>query len=82
VGSSTEYNNLVAEIVFPGRAGLIVSQERGDGIFEVSLHSFMPDQQSDFDFSRKVEAAAVPVSQLVEALSEATSELQRLARRK
>jgi hypothetical protein len=80
VGTATEYENLIAEIHFPGKCGFIVSQERGEGDFDVSVHSFGADQQSHFDFNRNVERAKIPLADLLLALNTATSELIRLRR--
>lgn len=50
VGSATDYDQLIAEIHFPSKFGLIVSQEGGEGEFEVSRHSFAATAADDFDF--------------------------------
>lgn len=80
VGSAGEYEELIAEILFPKKFGLIVSQEKGEGLFEVSLHSFRENAGADFDYARNVNVAKIPLDALNSAIEEAVSELKRLAR--
>jgi hypothetical protein len=80
VGSAAEYEELIAEILFPNNFGLIVSQEKGEGIFEVSVHSLRTGAAEDFDYSKNNNAAKIPLETLYSAIQEAMSELKRLAR--
>lgn len=81
VGSSSDYEDLIAEITFPKKAGLIISQENGQGNFEISLHSLSANAADDFDYSRNVEAHKIPVDDILRAIHAATAELRRLARK-
>ncbi|MEZ5935011.1 MAG: hypothetical protein R3F54_24385 [Alphaproteobacteria bacterium] len=78
IGSADEYKDLIAEIRFPGKGGVIVSQENGQGMFEISLHSFRERSADDFDFCRNIDDAKMPLADLMEAIGKATSELGRL----
>lgn len=78
VGSADEYEDLIAEIHFPGKAGLIISQEKKAGEFEISVHAFRPSSADDFDYSRNVADAKFPLAELREAIENAVSELERL----
>ena len=80
VGTADEYDDLIAEIHFPDRFGLIVSQERGEGLFDVSVHSFNADAADTFDYNRNIADDKVPLSSLIEAIDRAKSELVRLKR--
>ncbi len=78
VGSADEYEDLIAEIHFPGKAGVIVSQEKKPEEFEFSLHSFNDSAGDNFDYCRNVDDAKIPLSELKEAIEKAVSELKRL----
>ena len=78
VGTANEYDDYIAEIDFPGKAGLIVSQETGPGKFEVSLHSFHESADESFVYCRNVDEAKISLTDLTEALEIAESELRRL----
>lgn len=80
VGSANQYNDLIAEITFPGKFGAIISQEKKQGEYEVSFHSFSPSSGVDFNFTRNISSAKVPLKSLVEALDVAVYELDRLKR--
>lgn len=80
VGSAGEYEELIAEILFPHNFGLIISQEKGEGVFEVSVHSFRDNAADDFDYTRNNDASKIPLETLRSAVQEAVSELERLAR--
>lgn len=80
IGSAEAYEEFIAEIYFPNNFGLIVSQERGEGIFEISVHSFRKGAEGDFDYTRNIDDAKVPLEALNSAIQEAVSELKRLAR--
>lgn len=80
VGSAGEYEEFIAEILFPKNFGLIISQEKGEGDFEVSVHSFREDASNNFDYNRNVDAAKVSLNVLNSAIQEAVSELKRLER--
>lgn len=81
VGSAEEYEELIAEILFPKKFGLLISQEKGEGNFEVSVHSFKDSASDNFDYNRNVDADKVSLSALTSAISEGVSELERLARK-
>ena len=78
VGSADEYEDLIAEIHFPGKAGAIVSQENKPGEFEISLHSFSESAGDDFDYCRNRSDTKISLSDFTEALEKAVSELRRL----
>lgn len=78
VGTADEYEDYIAEIRFPGKSGFIVSQESGPGNFEISLHSFIQNQEEDFDYCRNIDAAKISLESLQEAIGLAVSELKRL----
>ncbi len=78
VGSASEYEDLIAEIHFPGRAGIIVSQENRPGEFEISLHSFSDSTGENFDYCRNINDIKIPLSDFNEAIEKAVSELNRL----
>jgi hypothetical protein len=80
VESADEYEDLIAEIHFPDHFGLIISQERGEGLFDVSAHSFSADAPDNFDYTRNTRNNKIPLSQLIEAIDRAKSELVRLKR--
>jgi hypothetical protein len=50
VGSSVEYEELVAEITFGEYFGAIVSQEKGEGEFEITAHSLNQEGIADYSF--------------------------------
>jgi len=81
VGSSSHYEDLIAEITFPKKAGLIISQEKGQGDFEISLHSLSANAADDFDYSRNVEAHKIAVDDILGSIHAAIAELRRLARK-
>lgn len=81
VGSASEYDDLIAEILFPKKLGLIVSQERGEGIFEISVHSFVKEQANNFDYCKNMEQQKVALDDVIEAIEAATAELKRLAKK-
>lgn len=78
VGTADEYEDYIAEIHFPGKVGIIVSQEKQPGEFEVSLHSFGEKSGNDFDYCRNIDDAKIPLSELNEAIENAVNELKRL----
>ena len=80
IGSADEYEDLVAEIMFPDIGGLIVSQENGPGQFEVSFHSFNEKSAGNFDYCRNVESEKIQLNDLIKALKCATNELKRLSK--
>lgn len=80
VGTADEYEEYIAEIMFPNNFGLIISQEKGEGNFEVSLHSLRADAADDFDYCRNVDSAKIPLEVLNASIQKAISELKRLAR--
>jgi hypothetical protein len=74
-GSAQDYDDLVAIIHFPHKFGLIVSQERAPGEYEVSVHSFIESAADDYDFQRKNHGMCVSMEDLLSALSEAKEQL-------
>ena len=81
VGTADEYDDYIAEIRFPGKSGFIISQEDGPGEFEISLHSFIENQEEDFDYCRNVEAAKLSLESFQKAIELGVSELKRLKKR-
>lgn len=81
VGSANEYEDLVAEIAFPDNFGLIISQEKEEGVFDISVHSFRKNSECEFAYCKNIDLAKVPLSVLLEAIQDAVSELKRLARK-
>lgn len=80
VGSASEYEDLIAEILFPNNFGLIISQKRGVGVFDISVHSLRTGAECDFDYTKNVESAKVPLQVLNEAITAGIAELTKLAR--
>lgn len=80
VGSADEYNELIAEISFPSVCGIIISQEKGEGNYEVSLHSFSPQASDNFDYTKNTEGDKIPLDALMDSLKLATDRLKSLAR--
>ena len=80
VGTADEYDDYIAEIRFPRKAGFIVSQERQPGDFEISLHSFIDGQSEHFDDNRNIEEAKIPLKSFQAAIKLAVAELTRLRR--
>lgn len=80
VGSATDYEDLIAEITFEDKAGIIISQEKGQGIFEVSFHSFSSTAGEDFDFSKNIPELKISLEDVKSAIDEAVRELVRLRR--
>ena len=75
VGSAQDYEDLIADILFPGKFGVIISQEREPGAYYVSFHSFNSGAADDFDFTKYDEESCVALDELMSAISEAKSEL-------
>lgn len=80
VGTADDYEELIAEVDFRGKAGIIISQEKKEGVFEISLHSFKNNAGDDFDYCRNVNAVKIPLDEFLEAINRCTSELHRLQR--
>lgn len=80
VGSASEYEELIAEIHFPKKFGLIVSQEKGEGDFEMSMHSFSRKAEDNFTYCRNIDREKIPLDVLNQSIQQAVSELRRLAR--
>ena len=78
VGSATDYKDLVAEIKFGPAAGIILSKEPEDIEYMVSLHSFSIDAADNFDYARNVSKDKIRLEELLTALAEAKSRLERL----
>lgn len=78
VGSSDEYNDLIAEIKFGSIAGIIVSKEPEDEDYMVSIHSFFKGSAEDFDYNRNKPDAKIPLNDMLIALNEARDRLERL----
>jgi hypothetical protein len=79
IGSAVEYEELIAEIYFEGKFGIIISQEKGEGIFDISIHSF-DNSGENFDYTRNVDSLKIPLEALNESIDRAISELKRLSR--
>jgi hypothetical protein len=80
VGSSAEFEELVAEITFGEYFGLIISQESGEGSFEVTAHSLTPEGAVDFQYGRSPAGARVSLSDFTKALETAVQRLHELQR--
>lgn len=78
IGSSTEFDDLIAEIKFGRVAGVIISKEPSDTEYMVSIHSFGSEAASNFDFNRNVCSEKIPLNLLLNALNEARERLERL----
>ena len=77
-GTAEGYEDYIADVRFPNRGGFIVSQEKSPGEFEISLHSFIPNQERNYDYCRNIEEAKIPYATFRRALDIAISELERL----
>lgn len=77
---ANEFGDDIAEVLFSDTCGFVLSQENGPGEFEISLHSFVPDQAKDFDYLRNVALARIPLDDFQEALDAAIRGLRRTAR--
>lgn len=82
VGSSVEYEDLIAEIKFGQVFGLIISQEEGPCIFEISVHSFDPKAKVDFLNSRNNDSSKFLLAELEEAIAYSKRRLTELRRNK
>lgn len=80
IGSAVEYEELIAEIFFERNFGLIISQEKGEGVYDISVHCF-DNAGDDFDYTKNVNSRKIPLEALNESIQYAMSELKRLARR-
>ncbi len=80
VGTAAEYDEYIAEIAFTEKLGLIISQERGEGDFEISLHSFFENAREEYSLSRNKDEHKIPLVDLQEAISLGMKELTRLKR--
>ena len=78
VGSSTDYDDLIAEVKFGSVAGIIVSKEPSDTDYMVSIHSFGNNAADNFDYSRNISSEKISLSVLLAALDEAKDRLSRL----
>jgi hypothetical protein len=75
VGSASDYEDLIAEIIFHNRFGIILSQEKAPGDFQISVHSFIKDAAEDFDFSKNKDEHKIPLTTFCEAIQKAKQEL-------
>lgn len=75
VGSAQDYDDLIAEILFPGKFGVIISQEHIPGKYNISFHSFDPGAVDDFDYSRHNENLCVDLDLFRYALIQAIEDL-------
>lgn len=80
VGTADDYKNYIAEVRFPKIGGFILSQESDEGKYEISIHSFISNQDENFDYCRNIEQAKIPLRAIEEAIALAKSELARLAK--
>jgi len=78
VGSADQYENMIAEIDFYGKAGIILSMEEGDRDYQISLHSFSATSRDDYSYCRNVNEVKIPLNELQEAITAAVKELNRL----
>jgi len=78
VGSSVEYEDFVAEITFGKYFGLIISQEKGAGIYELTAHSLTEDGVVDYHFGKNPSEGKISLKVFLDAVHEATSRLDAL----
>jgi hypothetical protein len=78
VGSSTEYDYLIAEVKFGDVAGFIISKEPNDTEFMISIHSFRAGSINTFDFTKNVPGEKISLSKLKAALIDAENRLNDL----
>ncbi|MEL7028200.1 MAG: hypothetical protein AAGL49_03090 [Pseudomonadota bacterium] len=75
VGSSSEYDRLIATIRFSNVLGVIVSQERARGDFDLSFHSFAEHAKDSFSDERNLKEQKLPLKDLLQAIEIAKSKL-------
>ena len=80
VGSSAEYEELVAEITFGKYFGVIISQEKGEGEFEITCHSIAESGIADYSFGKNPLQGKVPLRVFVDTIEEAQARLIALRR--
>jgi len=78
VGSSSDYDDLIAEVKFGSVAGIIVSKEPSDSEYMVSIHSFCGNAADNFDYNRNIPSEKIPLNVLLAALDEAKDRLESL----
>jgi hypothetical protein len=81
VGSSADYEELVAEITFGKYFGVIISQEAGEGQFEITAHSLTPDGIKDYSFGKNPAEGKVSLQSFLDAIAEAQARLTGLRKR-
>ena len=82
VGSAYEFEELIAEIEFDNKLGIIVSQESGEGVFEISIYSLHNQSNSEFYDMKNKEESKVPLEYFLDSIHAAQEELIRLKRTK
>lgn len=78
--SAVEYDEIVAEIIFPGKFGLILSRENDEEDFELSVHSFLPTAADDFDATKNVPQAKVRLREFRRILDAAEARYRSLSK--
>ena len=80
VGSSVDYEDLIVEITFGDRLGIIISQEGAEGDFDISLHSLFKEPYDSFVDSKNIDNIKIKLSELEEAIERAKTRLFELKR--
>lgn len=75
VGSARDYEDLIAEIIFPSKLGIIISQEEAPGEYYISFHPFNPSAADDFDLTKYKPEACVRLGEVLSAISDGKREL-------
>jgi hypothetical protein len=78
VGSSRDYESLIAEIKFGQIGGVIISKELQKDRFMISLHSFLSSAEDDFDFNRNRKDDKIDLDEFLSAILSAKLRLSEL----
>ena len=79
-GSAVEYDDLIVEITFDNRLGIIISQEEKEGEFDISLHSLFDDAYNSFVDCKNRPDIKIKLAELEEAIERAKMRLWELRR--
>lgn len=79
VGSSLEYENLIAEVKFGSIAGLIISKEPSDADYMISIHSFNGNSARIFDYNLNNSSEKLPLDVVISSIEKAVEQLKSLA---
>jgi hypothetical protein len=78
VGSFGSFNQLVAEIEFPGKLVVLIDEDKAPGEFEVTVHSLNPNSATAVLTDQKAPEYSVPLPALLAAINDATARLKAL----